>query len=93
MELLIVLAIIGGAGYYFFKGNTQRGVISVQAYVFLSALNAGMTVEEANKRANYDVAEGPSEVILAARQYVQLHHAGKQLPMIASAKSMGFSQV
>ena len=92
MELLVVLAVVGVAGYLFLKGNTQRGVTTVRAYVFLSAINAGMSVEEANKRANYNVAEGPSDVIVAARTYVQQKHAGKQWPMIASAKRMGFSQ-
>lgn len=91
MELLIVLVVVGVAGYLFLKGNTQRGITTVRAYVFLSAINAGMSVEEANKRANYDVADGPTDVIIAAKYHVQQHYAGKQLPMIASARRLGFS--
>lgn len=89
-ELLIILVVLGVGIFFFLKGNTQRGVNTVRAYVFLNALKAGTTTEEANKRASYDVANGPTQTMRAALNYARQHYSG-QIDMINDAKRQGLA--
>lgn len=90
METLFVFLLIGVAGYFFFKANTARGVRTVRAYLYLMALDRGLSVQEANRVAQHDVLNGPTDIPTAARSYVQRMYGGKQLPMIAEAERLGF---
>ena len=87
--VLIVVAVIGVAGYRFFRGNTNRGVETVRAYIYLSALKLGRTTDEANEAARYDIVNGPTDIIQLAMHAVKTQYNGKQLPMIAEAKRLG----
>lgn len=89
MEFLLVLLLLAGAAYSFFKSNTRRGAETVRAYVFLSGLRTGASVEEANFLASFDVANGPTHVIRDAIEHVRYAYGGKQRPMIAEAYRSG----
>lgn len=90
MELLVVVLALGAGLYFFFKRNTERGANTVRAYMYLSAIREGCTVEEANQIANTDASELSSQMIHGAKLQVQTHYGGKQLPFIADAVRAGF---
>lgn len=90
MEFLLVpLALIGI--YALFKRNTQRGLNTVRAHIFLFEIAIGTTAHEANGRA---LAFNPDNlnptIIRAARERVERGYEGSQLAMIAAAKALGF---
>jgi hypothetical protein len=92
MGIMFALIAVCTAAYFLFRGNTNRGIETVRAHVFLSAIRHGRSIEEANQHTNYDVASGPTEVITEAMDRVKSHYNGKQLPMIAEAKRLGMSK-
>lgn len=91
METLLLLAVLGFVLYALFQNNTRRGIEAVRAYVFLDGLRLGATVDEANQAASYDVANGPTELILWTRQFVGERYGNKQLAMIADAYRHGMT--
>jgi hypothetical protein len=89
LETIIFLVAIGFAAYKFFKFNTALGAETVRAYVFMGGLRANVTVEEANFVASHDVASGPKDIILGAKQHVHRYYGGKQAPLIREAFACG----
>ncbi|MES0127255.1 hypothetical protein [Mesorhizobium sp. M0029] len=91
MEILLVLIGIGAAGFYFLKGNARRGAETVRASIFLTGLESGHTVAEANLVASVDVESLPTSTIHDAVNHVRLFYGGKQLPTIAEAYRKGMT--
>lgn len=89
MEILLVLIVLGAAVFYFLKGNVRRGAETVRASVFLTGLESGSTVAEANLVASMDAEHMPASMIHNAMDHVRLVYGGKQLPMIAEAYRKG----
>jgi hypothetical protein len=58
--------------------------------LYLRAINEGATTAEANRAAQIDIANGSTEIIREAQQCVRSVYGGKQLPMIAEAKKLGW---
>ncbi|CDX49842.1 hypothetical protein MPL1032_100247 [Mesorhizobium plurifarium] len=89
MGILLVLIVLGGGVWYFLKGNVRRGAETVRASIFLTGLESGHTVAEANLMASMDAEYMPTPMILNAMDHVRLFYGGKQLPMIAEAYRKG----
>lgn len=89
MEMVAILLLIGVAVYFFFKHSTTRGTNTVRAYLYLRAVNAGLSIADANDYARDDVVNGPTQTIVDAKEFVRTMYGGKQLPMIAEAKRLG----
>nr|WIE92523.1 hypothetical protein P9270_004780 [Mesorhizobium sp. WSM4875] len=89
MEILLVLTVLGAAVFYFLKGSTRRGAETVRASIFLTGLESGSTVAEANLVASMDAEHMPTSMIHNAMDHVRLLYGGKQLPMIAEAYRKG----
>jgi hypothetical protein len=88
MEAVAVVILIGLAVYFFLKHITRRGTDTVRAYLYLRAINAGVSVREANQMAQVDLVTN-SHYIPEAKEYVRIAYGGKQLPMIADARRLG----
>ncbi|WP_137933573.1 hypothetical protein [Mesorhizobium comanense] len=89
MEILLVLIVLGAGVFYFLKGNVRRGAETVRASIFLTGLESGSTVAEANLVASMDAEHMPTSMIHNAMDQVRLFYGGKQLPMIAEAYRKG----
>ncbi|RWL50118.1 MAG: hypothetical protein EOR60_01800 [Mesorhizobium sp.] len=89
MEFLLVLFVLGAAVFYFLKGSTRRGAETVRASIFLTGLESGHTVAEANLVATIDAEHMPASTIRDAMEHVRLLYGGKQLPMIEEAYRKG----
>ncbi|MDX8432851.1 hypothetical protein RFN25_05315 [Mesorhizobium abyssinicae] len=89
MEILLVLIVLGAGVFYFLKGNVRRGAETVRASIFLTGLESGSTVAEANLVASMDAEHMPASMIHNAMDHVRLFYGGKQLPMIAEAYRKG----
>ncbi|QEN86751.1 hypothetical protein FZC33_10605 [Labrys sp. KNU-23] len=88
MEIVLLLLVAGG-GYMFFKSNTRRGAESVRSYVFLGGIAAGASVEEANHVASFNTVQAPPNVIQAAIAHCRSAYGGKTLAMISEAYGQG----
>lgn len=88
----IVLFILVGFGVYFLiKQNTERGLRTVRANMFLLCLEQGDSVQEANQTAMYyNVETSNAVVITAARNRCKWDYNGSRLAMIADARKAGF---
>lgn len=89
METLLVLIVLGAAVFYFLKGIVQRGAETVRASIFLTGLESGGTVADANMVASMDAEHMPASMIHDAMDHVRLMYGGKQLPMIEEAYRKG----
>lgn len=89
MEILLVLIALGAAVFYFLRGNVRRGTETVRASIFLTGLESGHTVAEANLVASMDAEHMPTSMIHNAMDHVRLFYGGKQSPMIAEAYRKG----
>jgi hypothetical protein len=101
MGYFIALLVIVGVFFYM---NIKRGRRFVQAYVFINHyeydIEEGMDREKAMNNANriaiemtfskYSDPVLDRQELLSAKQYAANLFGGKQLPVIAKAKSMGF---
>lgn len=89
MEAIAILLLIGVAAYFLLKHTTARGTNTVRAYLYLRAINAGASIQEANEMAQINLIIG-SHHIPEAKEYVRIAYHGNQLPMIAEARQLGF---
>ncbi|MBZ9884708.1 hypothetical protein LB535_20375 [Mesorhizobium sp. CA10] len=89
MDILLGLVVLGAAVFYFLKGNSRRGAETVRASIFLTGLESGHTVAEANLVASMDAEHMPASMIHNAMDHVRVFYGGKQLPMIAEAYRKG----
>lgn len=90
MEIIAAIILAGVVGYCFLKHITKRGSDTVRAFLYLAAIDSGATVEEANEAVSIDITNAPTEFIRGAKEHVRIAYEGKQLAMIADAKSQGF---
>lgn len=91
---IIILALLGFGAYKLYQfANTRTGLEAVRAYMFLEALNKGVTPTEANKaiqRAALDLNSVlmQNAIAMAAIEYREVH-GGKILPVIGQAYRKG----
>ncbi|MEL6922285.1 MAG: hypothetical protein AAFO77_14955, partial [Pseudomonadota bacterium] len=81
--------VIGG-GLYFWAENKRRGVLTVRAYIFLTALNDGKSVTEANfdaRQINPDRI--PNPLLVKTFHYLEENYARRQKWMIKAARKSG----
>lgn len=94
---LIVLSLAGWVGFIIvFIGAAlwymalRKGAQDIRAYLFLSALDEGRTVAEANEFAELISNKGLAQVALGAELYADQRHGGSVSAMITAAKNAGF---
>ncbi|MDR6430534.1 hypothetical protein [Brucella pseudogrignonensis] len=91
---IIILALLGFGAYKLYQfANTRTGLEAVRAYMFLEALNKGVTPTEANKairRAALDLNSVlmQNAIAMSAIEYREVH-GGKILPVIGQAYRKG----
>lgn len=68
----------------------KRGKRSVQAYVYLVLIDQGKNISEANSIALSLSNERAGNLNRAMLECCKTHFHGKQLPMLAYARSQGF---
>lgn len=90
MTAFVILILVCVAAYVFLQRNTARGINTVRAYLYLRAINAGETTDEANRIAHAaDIVNGSAQTIRDAMGFVQSVYGGSQLTMITDAKRRG----
>lgn len=90
---IIIIGLLAFAGYRFFGHKALAGIEAVRAYLFLDALNKGLSVDTANAIADHIVAEPASEQVKNAKSMAWMEykmlHGGKELPVIGHAYRQG----
>jgi hypothetical protein len=89
MEWLFVPAVLGGGAYWFLRGNVRRGAEIMRAYIFLTALERGHSVVEANGYASRDMSEVPEQFIGLANARATVSYGGIRLAMVGDAYRQG----
>jgi hypothetical protein len=90
MEILLALCTLGVAAYLLFRNHSKWGLETVRAQVFLSGLNSGNTVSDANYAASFGFIEQfPPEVIQSATALSKAEYGGRTFPIIAEAYRRG----
>ncbi|MEN0000129.1 MAG: hypothetical protein AAF940_04540 [Pseudomonadota bacterium] len=90
VESVLLLIVIIGGGLWFLKENKRRGILTVRAHVFLTALDDGKSVQEANflsRQFNPDAI--PKKLLVQTFHHVEDVYARKQMWMIKSARKKG----
>ena len=88
-KILLTALVIGICIWWFLKENTRRGQLTIRAYLFLTALENGKSIEEANHAASIRNDEATPTMFANTMSYLEAHHRGKQMPMIRDARSKG----
>ncbi|MBO6639793.1 MAG: hypothetical protein JJ920_02980 [Roseitalea sp.] len=88
-EFGVALAMIAMFVWLLLKENSRRGVKTVRAYLFMTALEEGKSVAEANEAARIDPKSIPKGQIRATMLYLQEHHRGRQGPLMKKAEAAG----
>lgn len=94
MEIIFWIIAIIVCVYLFMRFNAQRGTRFARAVIYLQLLGDGESEDSANRTAMFTFSKhdtsdwGP--MVAMAKQYSQMHYGGKQLPVIAAARSKGF---
>jgi hypothetical protein len=90
MLIILSLAVVFVA--FFVWRSIKRGRTFVKSVIFLEALDCGESVEEANMAAATfgRIPESDNRSILRADHIRKTQFSGKQLPVIALARSRGF---
>lgn len=83
----IIVFLIGFALWYW---TLRRGRLSVRAFMYLSARHNGATVAEANYEAMRLGYQDAADLVHDVKKAVGVGFGGRQLPMIAMARSDGF---
>lgn len=89
MEVLFVLAVLGGGAYWFFKGNIRRGAEIMRAHIFLGALKHGKSVVEANGYASADMSNLSPDFVHNATLRANHDYGGIKLAMVSEAYKLG----
>lgn len=89
MGWLFVLAVLGGGAYWFVRGNVRRGAEIMRANVFLTALEMGHSVIEANGYASREMSELPEQFIGLANARASVGYGGIRLAMVGDAYRRG----
>lgn len=85
MEMALILA----AGIWYW--TLRRGRLAVQASVFLSVLHMEGSIESANRRACAIGYLEATQYVAKTKALVKEAYGGKQLRMIAEARTCGFA--
>lgn len=73
------------------RQNVERGLVAVRAAYFICMVQDGShTPDEANQIVAAYNTDMPQEIIREAISFINMAYGGKQLPMIAHARSLGF---
>ena len=88
-EIGVALAVIGLFVWLLLKENSRRGVKTVRAYLFMTALEDGKSVDEANEVARIDPKNIPKRHIHDTMLYLNEHHRGRQGPLLKKAEAAG----
>ena len=88
-EIGIAVAAVALMVWLLLKENSRRGVRTVRAYLFMKALEEGMTVDEANRAARVDPKNLAKRDIHNTMLYLQEHHRGRQAPLMKKAEKAG----
>lgn len=91
IKVLITCAIIGLFIWWFLKENTRRGHLTIRAYLFLTALEAGRSVSEANHAASISMDQATPTIFDNTMQYLAANYRSKQMPMIKHARKKGMN--
>jgi hypothetical protein len=89
MEVLFVLIVLGGGAYWFFRGNIRRGAEIMRANVFLTALERGHSVIEANGYASREMSDLPPKFVHLANARASHQYNGMRLAMVGDAYRQG----
>ena len=89
MEVLFVLAVLGGGAYWFFRGNIRRGAEIMRAHIFLGALKHGKSVVEANGYASADMSNLSPDFAHNATLRANHDYGGVKLAMVSEAYKLG----
>ncbi|NKM68570.1 hypothetical protein [Rhizobium laguerreae] len=90
---IIIIGLLAFAGYALFRHTTKAGREAVRGYVYLEALNKGVSPYEANAVTDAMLSDIGSDMAgratdMARKEYRQVHH-GKQLAVIGFAYKSG----
>ena len=88
-KILLTVLVVGICIWWFLKENTRRGFLTIRAYLFLTALENGKTVDEANHAASIRREDATPTMFANTMSYLDTHHRGKQMPMIRDARAKG----
>ena len=88
-KIAITALVIGICVWWFLKENTRRGYLTIQAYLFLTALENGKSVDEANHAASIRRDEATPTMFANTMNYLDANFGGKQMPMIRKARDKG----
>lgn len=89
MEVLFVLVVLCGGAYWFFRSNVRRGGEIMRANIFLTALEKGHSVVEANGYASRDMSEVPEQFVGLANTRATISYGGLRLAMVGDAYGRG----
>ena len=90
-EIGVAIAVIAMFVWLFLRGNSRRGIRTVRAYTFLTALKDGKSAEEANRDAKaLDAQNLPKHAIHQTMLYLNKHHRGRQGQLIKDAEKAGW---
>lgn len=90
-KIIITALVIGICVWWFLLENTRRGHLTIKAYLFLTALDNGKTIEEANHAASIKRDEATPTMFANTMNYLDSHFGGKQMPMIRNARDRGMA--
>ncbi len=90
MEILVGIAMIAFTVWLFLADNRRRGMRAVRAHLFLSALEAGKSVGDANADAAMLVDAPTKTQVHRTYQRIQRDHAGNQRKLLKAAEAKGF---
>lgn len=90
---IIIIGLVAFAAYKFLRHTKPDKTEAVRAYLFLDALNKGLSVETANAIADHILVEPASERVKNAKRTAlmeyKLLHGGNELPVIGHAYRHG----
>lgn len=87
MEIFLISIFVAACIWAY---SVSRGLKFIRAFVFLLELESGKTVQEANWFARAVDFAGSSQYHDSALGYARLVYGGRQLPLIARARQLGF---
>ncbi len=91
---MVIVSVVGGISLLLlvFLWSIKRGQKTVRAFVFLSAVADGNSVQSANELAKRIDLFAASELQKKAMIMVEMVFGGSQLKMISHARREGFDQ-
>lgn len=92
-EIVITGILIGGALVLaLFVASVLRGRKAVRAYVYIVTRGEGASELEANIVASRIDSSKAGQLNPSVMEFIRVHYAGKQLPMMSDARLDGFRE-